>query len=222
MSKVKYKPSRVLISYADERFREEQKLFEVVHKDVADRMISYNQNDIPDAFKPLIELVKKLPCPSEATDWYGYKAYKCNFWLWKPILILHTLSNLKEGDLLIYADSKSRINDMSIFDDIEAIFENNKEFPFIVSMNAFYLERVCLPVMFSLLDMNETKYKEALQFSAHTILMKNTSIVRRFVLNWLQNMLIGEPPGSILVKGSEDKSKIKIGGKQGEFCHSLL
>jgi hypothetical protein len=194
-----------IITYADERFQEERNLFARLHKGVAESLVNYGPQDIPEPYLSFYRHLLSLPAPAEDRDWYMARAARTAYWFWKPVMIYLTLLQLPENDLLIYCDARSRIKRYSIGQEIEAIFSENERgpaprLPFIVSQNAWPLELVCLPVMFKLMGLEDLKYRRALQWSAHALLMKNTAAVRLLVRQWITNMMLGN--GQILTDDS--------------------
>lgn len=97
----------VAINYADEKFKNAQKLnSKTAIKWGADKVIEYSIDDIDDEF---YEQNKHIFCYSRGA---GY-------WLWKPYIILKTLQDIEYGDYLIYSDAGSAfVNRISYLIDI--------------------------------------------------------------------------------------------------------
>lgn len=92
------KPKKILINYANDAFKESQKLNTKTGEEVGgfDRVIEYSPKDINKRF---YEKNKEILSQLRGG---GY-------WLWKPYIILKTLQrkDVKKGDFIFYADSGS-------------------------------------------------------------------------------------------------------------------
>ena len=88
---------KLLINYANKRFKEFQKLNSKTGIKVAgfDKVISYSPEDIDRDFFQKNEKILKCPRGN------GY-------WLWKPYFIKKSLELLDAGDFLFYCDSDYR------------------------------------------------------------------------------------------------------------------
>ena len=99
-----------VISYATGRFKESQKILEVESmKYGADQVISYGPKDIEPSF--VSKNIKILSNPKGA-----------GLWLWKPYLILKTLLESNEGDIVLYCDAG-----MYPISDLKPLFELAQE-----------------------------------------------------------------------------------------------
>lgn len=85
---------KILISFADENYRKGQALCSGTGKHIAgfDKVIEYCPRDIDEAFK------------TAHADIFANKR-GCGLWLWKPYLILKTLKQCSEGDIVFYCDA---------------------------------------------------------------------------------------------------------------------
>lgn len=103
--------------------RNNKKLFDGTYKKYFDNILIYNENDLDDYIKNIVnDIIKNYgPC--------GY-----GFWIWKPYLILQELNKMKTGDILFYIDSHFYINKEDLIDKIsndlkrkqKPIFSGNK------------------------------------------------------------------------------------------------
>src|SRR6266498_5640911 len=87
---------KLLINYANDVFRESQKINSITGKEIGlfDQVISYSPKDIElDFFRKN----RKILIQKKGN---GY-------WLWKPYFIKKTLETLDYGDYLFYSDSGS-------------------------------------------------------------------------------------------------------------------
>lgn len=87
----------VLVTYADNKFRESQQLLveELTHTGLFNKYLNYNENNLPD-------LVKLSPA----------MAYRKGggYWIWKPYVIKDALENVSLGDIVLYMDSGMKLN----------------------------------------------------------------------------------------------------------------
>ena len=104
------------------------------------------------------------------------------YWLWKPYIILQTLEEIPENDVLLYADSGSAIvkpidslvNNLIDGKDI-LVFQNEHT-------NRGYVRRDLLTAM----GMSNDFILDSYQLQASFILIKNTSSARGFIRKWLK------------------------------------
>ena len=102
------------------------------------------------------------------------------YWLWKPYVILKTLEEIPENDVVLYVDSGGRIekpvdhliNQLATYDIL--VFESDWN-------NRRYVKKDLLQMM--KLDNDETR--NALHLQASFIVIKNTQFSRNFIKNWL-------------------------------------
>ena len=110
------------------------------------------------------------------------------YWLWKPYIILETLEEIPENDILLYADSGSAIakpidslvNKLENGNDI-LVFQNKHT-------NRGYVRRDLLTAM----GMNNDFILDSYQLQASFILIKNTNNAREFIRKWLKLCENGE------------------------------
>jgi len=210
----------IIVTYADENFQAEQELFCELNKDIADQLLRCGPADIPPPYKDFYMRLLERPHPFKE-DWYMNKAAKTAYYFWKPVIIYHTLLEAGPNDIIIYADTRSRIFRLSIKEEISKIFAENErsrttKIPIILSQNPWLLELVCLPIMFKLMNLEDVRYRHSLQWSAHAIILKNTLEVRSFVLKWINNMMIED--GRILTDDSLPHPDATT--SQGGYRHS--
>ncbi|WPX98893.1 hypothetical protein Megpolyxen_00748 [Candidatus Megaera polyxenophila] len=110
------------------------------------------------------------------------------YWLWKPYIILETLEEIPENDILLYADSgsviakpiDSLVNKLENGNDI-LVFQNKHT-------NRGYVRRDLLTAM----GMNNDFILDSYQLQASFILIKNTNNAREFIRKWLKLCENGE------------------------------
>lgn len=92
---------RYLISFADTRYATTLERFrsQAIGMGVYDNIITYTENDLDRSFKEKVGPWLK----GKGTKGYGY-------WSWKPQIILQTLQNMQDGDLLQYTDAGCHLN----------------------------------------------------------------------------------------------------------------
>lgn len=103
------------------------------------------------------------------------------YWLWKPYLILKTLKEIPENDIVFYVDSgtmiikpiDSLVNHLS--DNDIVVFKNHHK-------NKGYVKHTLLNMM----NIANNKALNAYQLQASFILIKNTPHARKFIEKWLE------------------------------------
>ena len=92
---------KYLITFADSRYVQTLERFRTQAKsmDVYDHIITYTENDLDRRFKEKVGAWLK----GKGTRGYG-------FWSWKPQIILQTLAQMQDGDLLQYTDAGCHLN----------------------------------------------------------------------------------------------------------------
>lgn len=104
------------------------------------------------------------------------------FWLWKPYLILKSLRSIKEGDVLIYADSGveiiSSVSPLIKILNINPIllFQDSGD-----STNSQYTKGDC----FALMNCDKEIYYNSRPVQASFQIYRNVESSRRFVTEWL-------------------------------------
>jgi hypothetical protein len=154
-----------VISFATGRFVESQKLLEKKAYEMgADKVISYNEKDLDNNFIKQNFNILKQPKGS------GY-------WLWKPYLILKTLEESNEKDIVLYVDSGmypiqplKYMFDLTKNDDI-CLFQVHNQ------INKIWTKYDC----FELMNCNEEKYHNAQQVCGAPQLYKKSNRSISFV-----------------------------------------
>ena len=110
---------------------------------------------------------------------YGY-------WLWKPYIILKTMNTMKDGDVLLYADSGCEINyknskEMNLLKNYFNIVKKDK----IIYSDTRKKEYIWSKMdLIKKLNMDNNKYTLSNQREATTILFFNCNKTRAFVNEW--------------------------------------
>jgi len=103
-------------------------------------------------------------------------------WLWKPYVILKTLRELDDGDVVVYLDV-----DNLILEHLSPLVELARQHPVLLfanhgQVNRLWTKRDC----FVLMGCDTPEYYEAEQVDAAQIVVLNTSHARDFVERWLR------------------------------------
>lgn len=139
-----------------------------------DEIISYNDKDIT-------ELKSLYPKHFENGRGFGY-------WLWKPYLILKTLNNINDGDIIMYTDSTMRFvtNPSPLFNILTTkdilLFSTEYRNSQFIKYDTFYG-----------MDSLDEKYIKGKHVNAAIILIKKTINTISFIteyLNYCQNFKI--------------------------------
>ncbi len=121
---------------------------------------------------------------------YGY-------WIWKPYVILKTLQETAEGDLIFYVDSGSSIvpEKKGVFDRYVEQLEANPVVVFKLP-DSVYTERMFCKIdtlkHYSTSERNlelDTEFLESGQVESGLFFCKNSAAAKKFVEDWLEGML---------------------------------
>lgn len=162
----------LLINYANDIFRESQKLNSIAGKEVGlfDEIISYSQKDIDADF---FNRNKRILQQKRGN---GY-------WLWKPYFIKKTLEAAKYGDFVFYCDSGSYfIRPVTPLIDIS--LSTGQE---IIVFDLTYLEKEWTKRdAFILMDCDSPKYSESRQRLAGFSLWRKSEFTMDFADEYLR------------------------------------
>ncbi|NTV48331.1 MAG: hypothetical protein HGB32_08520 [Geobacteraceae bacterium] len=162
----------ILINYANDVFRESQKLNSIAGKEVGlfDEVISYSPQDIDTDF---FNRNKRILQQNRGN---GY-------WLWKPYFIKKTLEAAKYGDFVFYCDSGSYFI-RPVTPLIDSSVATGQE---IVVFDLTYLEREWTKRdAFILMDCDSEKYSESIQRLGSFSLWKKSTFTMNFVDEYLR------------------------------------
>jgi hypothetical protein len=105
-------------------------------------------------------------------------------WLWKPYIIYETLKNSEEGSIIVYLDSAFKIKkdiknflDHIIDNDILLIHDHDRK-------NGAYIKGDS----FALMNCDNESCRNFPLIFGGMIIVKNTELSRKFILNWLNSM----------------------------------
>lgn len=160
-----------LACYSDESYaRLQSRLIEINNRNKQfDRVFSYDREWL------------------ESTDFYKQHREVLDqqrgggYWLWKPYLILETLKQLQDGDMLLYMDS----GDVFFGNIRKFLIDNLKETHIILTesgnIQKDYTKRDCFIEM----DCDGAEYWDTNQVEAGVIAMKNSAKTRYIIKTWL-------------------------------------
>jgi len=110
------------------------------------------------------------------------------YWVWKPYFILQALKQLKEGDILLYADAGTSF--LSSFKPLVNLCQADSNGILLFDMrpllNREWTKRDC----FILLGADESRYWDAYQAMATVIVLKKSDFVVGFIQEWLKCCLV--------------------------------
>ncbi|WP_281799696.1 hypothetical protein [Methylocystis echinoides] len=144
--------------------------------------------------------------PSFWTQWGGFLLENergAGYWLWKPFLILETLSRIKENDFLLYCDSGCELlSEKSA--DLSLLFPDHHEFEVTLFRidghpNDSWTNHYCL----SRLNVS-ARIARRPQYAATAIALKNCARVREFIKEWYDMASLDN--GALLIDRSEVES----------------
>jgi hypothetical protein len=167
---------RFLINYANEAFKESQKVNTQTGKEVGgfDKVVEYSPKDID---KKFYERNKHI-----LTQLRGG-----GYWLWKPYIILKTLQrkDIKNGDFIFYADSGSYFINKIDYLTILCKKYNQDVLPFSTKSGA--KEKIWTKRdSFILMNLGGEKYENSPQYGTGFILIRKSSFSIRFFKEFLK------------------------------------
>ena len=161
-----------LVTFSDKKYRYNQVLNKASARDFCsfDKILNFTVRDIDNKFY-------------EANKAILSHARGSGYWLWKPYVILKTLNQASEGDIIFYCDSGSLfINSVQPLLDLTDQFKQDV-IPFgLELLEKQYTKRDA----FVLMNCDETKFTDTYQRLASFIVFRNSWTSRDFVNKWLQ------------------------------------
>jgi hypothetical protein len=109
------------------------------------------------------------------------------FWLWKPFIILKTLENMKENDLLVYVDAGCtlNLNGFNRLNDYFTIVE--KSISGILTFESFFLEKQYTKMdLFNFINLNDYNLLNSKQIIATAIIFRKCTNSVNFVKEWYE------------------------------------
>jgi len=126
----------------------------------------------------------------EGTDFYFKhrdvldSAVGGGYWLWKPYIIIETLSKVSDGDVVFYMDAGDNIYNRKILRDIRKYMSS---IDYMIAgrydrdLNYMRTKRDC----FILMECDDALYYHKRQIEAGTLAFKKTEDMKRFLDEWL-------------------------------------
>lgn len=196
---------KVLISFADEKFKSEQKFLTTtgLKKGKFDKVLEYSLVDVDDEFK------------NENKEIFNLKRGN-GYWLWKPFLILKALSSMNYGDYLFYCDSACYfVQSIDVL--IEEMEHHNCEImPFSSSVSEIHYTK---KELFEEFNLDEPSVVYSNQIIASFILMKKTDAVIHFMEEYLQ---LCKNPKLLTDEQSSQQDEAFIDHRHDQSIFSLL
>ena len=159
-----------IITFANNNYVESRDILVSIIKDMnVGEVIAYGDNDLDSEFREKYKDVLSFK------RGYGY-------WLWKPYLILKTLMESNEEDIILYIDSTD-LPTPKLFEFVYNHFEKND----ILLFKQHYLhdewtKRDC----FILMDCDDEKYHNQVQLEAGIVGIKKTEFNINLMKEWLK------------------------------------
>lgn len=105
------------------------------------------------------------------------------YWIWKPYLILKTLYNMTDGDVLIYADSGCEI-DVRKRNNILYMIENISPVEHIIASFVDIEKKWVKKDLIEYLNMDNSIYLDTPQLQASAICIKKNSLTHSLIQEW--------------------------------------
>ena len=106
------------------------------------------------------------------------------YWLWKPFIILQTMREAAEGDVVIYSDAR-----MEILGDLSPLVEIALRNKIVLFSSCLFLQKEWTKRdAFVLLDADAPRYWDVKQLMAGFMVLQNSARTREFVAKWLAAM----------------------------------
>lgn len=160
---------KILINFADEKFRKAQSLCTWTGKYIAgfDEVIAYHPENISVEFRKAHQ------------DIFAHKR-GFGLWLWKPWLILETLEQCSEGDIVCYCDSGA-----FFFRTAKPVFRILEKTDIWLTVLPLIEKQFTKAETFRLLDAMGERYAESPQISGSFMAFRKTERSVTFVREWL-------------------------------------
>lgn len=166
------------ISYGDRKYASAARFnLETAKLHGADRTILYTSKDIPLAYKLANwRLYYRIYIKKIRPWWRG-----AGYWVWKSYIVMKTLEELSEGDILIYSDGGSvYVNDIKPI--LECVDRDQLN---IMAFSLLHIEKEYTKRdAFILLDADLPEYTDTLQHPSTYMLFRKSSEAVNFVRDW--------------------------------------
>ena len=193
-----------LVTYANEKFVEQQDYLNAIAATNGFNTIPYSREDIE---KTEFYKENKEILDSEMGDGY---------WLWKPYVILDAMNKLDEGDVILYSDCGDMFHpDIKRY--VDEVFDEDDQCMLLVGgfLNGEWTKRDCFVYM----DCDEKDYWEVKQLETGVCIWRVTEESKKTVAEWLKHCC--DP--RILIGESNESGKPEIMGfKEHRHDQSVL
>jgi hypothetical protein len=195
---------KILISFADKKFRSGQKLLSLSGRFIAkfDKIYEYNESDIDsDFYNKNIKILSKK-------KGFGY-------WLWKPYIINKTLVGMEEGDYLFYSDSGAFF--INKIDHLYKMLEVSKKSIMVFELPLIEKQWTKKELFY---ELNLERLKDSNQIMASFILIKKCSesatLISTFLEHCKNKLYISD------VVNNESQDKLFIEHRHDQSIFSLI
>lgn len=162
-------PKRLLISYANDAYKKAQQLLSKSAKKAGfTELIEYGPEDVDGGFR------------AEHKDIFSI-ARGNGLWLWKPYLILKTLRNLHDGDIVFYCDSGA-----CFFRSAAPLLKIADDSNIWVSVQPLVEKQFTKKVCFEKMNLCGNIYSDTPQILGGYLAFKKTDFAVSFVKEWLE------------------------------------
>lgn len=162
-----------------------------VHEGIADHITRFQLADMIEPYRShILKVINTIPSNFDNKvyeSYYDWKHARSGFGAYKAVFVWQTLLKSGEGDVVVWADSRTRIQRKSFKNDTIAMMNGNPNFtPIILDDTGWYQNCVCSPFTLNILNANgDPKVPLIPQWSAHGMVFKNTPQVRDIVKQWV-------------------------------------
>lgn len=133
-----------------------------------DNIKAYNPTSLDTAFVQKNKKILSLPRGN------GY-------WLWKPYIILDTLKQIPDGDIVLYLDSG-----VEILKDIDTLLNNLSTHAIIAFENSHTNRQYVKRDLLKLMGIDTPEVRDSIHLQASYLAFKNNKSTRKFVKKWLE------------------------------------
>lgn len=160
---------KILINFADANYRKAQSLCSWTGKHIAgfDEVIEYGPADVDEAFR------------QAHRDIFSYQR-GCGLWLWKPYLLLKTLEQCSQGDIVFYCDAGA-----CFFRKAQPVFDILEHSDIWLSVLPLLEKQFTKAEAFEILEATSPPFTDTPQISGTFLAFKKTAFSVDFVKEWL-------------------------------------
>lgn len=162
-------PKRILISYANDAYKKAQSLLSKSAKKAGfTELIEYGPDDVDKSFRSDHKDIFSIPRGN-------------GLWLWKPYLILKTLDDLHDGDIVFYCDSGA-----CFFRDAQHLLAIAEDSDMWISVLPLVEKQFTKKICFERMNLSGSTYSDTPQISGTFMAFKKTDFTVSFVREWLK------------------------------------